>query len=102
MQYTDAVLFRLRAYALRRDWLSPLRGSDIFSIYRGLGASRLAFARMLRPHGSSADALLPPASVLTPLPGLIFRSLALANNRQIPIWRFVKAIFFNCLINNTL
>ncbi|MBQ2868734.1 MAG: hypothetical protein IJE88_01785, partial [Akkermansia sp.] len=31
------------------------------------------------PGAASADALLPPASVLTPLPGLIFRLLALAN-----------------------
>ncbi|MBQ6942298.1 MAG: hypothetical protein IJN23_07010, partial [Akkermansia sp.] len=52
------------------------------------------------PGAASADALLPPASVLTPLPGLIFRSLALANNRQIPIWRFFQAIFFNCRSNN--
>ena len=37
---------------------------------RGLGASRLAFARLLRPHGSLADASLPPAIALSPLPGL--------------------------------
>ena len=39
----------------------------IFLFYRGLGASRLAFARLLRPHGSSAFALLPPASILSPI-----------------------------------
>ena len=71
MQYTDAMLS-----------VTPAGAPIFFSIYRGLGASRLAFARLLRPHGSSADALLPPASVLTPLPGLIFRSPAA---RPIPI-----------------
>ena len=44
------------------------------------------------PGAASADALLPPASVLTPLPGLIFRSPALANcPPQIPICRLVRS-----------
>ena len=69
MQYTDAVLS-----------VTPA-GAPIF------------FFNL--PGAASADALLPPASVLTPLPGLIFRSLALANNRQIPIYCAEGGFFQN-------
>ncbi|MBQ6941080.1 MAG: hypothetical protein IJN23_00780, partial [Akkermansia sp.] len=44
------------------------------------------------PGAASADALLPPASVLTPLPGLIFRS---PTARQIPICRADRGFFQN-------
>ena len=50
--YYVAALSRLRARALRRGRLSPVSRVPIpyFFLYEGFGASRLAAARLLRPH----------------------------------------------------
>ena len=72
MQYTDAVLFRLRAYALRRDWLSPLPGLRYFFQYTGGLGLRVSHSlacyaltgrvlRLLRPQwkGLRSDGIMP-------------------------------------------
>ena len=82
MQHIKASLFRLRAYALRRDRLPPspdVGALIVLFVYEGFGSTRLAALACYALAGRRCAAPPPRYGYVARFTGFEFRSLALAN-----------------------